>query len=219
MRQNRGTLHRTVPMRTIIVICLLFELFPLVRGQNPQPIEKVIPPISKGLLEIGVFPGFTTGGEALRPMVGATTSFQISKYFAPYLEGSWFPSLDRSFSRGDRLVLQGAPTALDFHGGTHILIRRRRARLVSYGSFGMGYFAYRDSIGEAFDRLNPSVRISQPLTKESAFTLNTGGGVRWYSKSRWGIRTEVKYYRTFGLASESNVVKVTIGPFFHLRLR
>lgn len=202
---------------------LLLAIAGSVAGQakvdTPPPVATVVPPVSKGLLEVGAFPGMTLSSEGVRPMIGGTASYQISRRFAPYVEASHFPSLDRIEAKSQTQVLRGSPPAVEFHGGTHFLIRNRRSRLVPYFSAGGGYFRYLSGQGELSSSLGLLPPRPQPFTADGALAFNVGAGGRWYSTRRWGLRAEIKYYRLTGLANNANVLKITLGAFAHFRPR
>ena len=207
---------RIAQLGLLLTILTLIARLPC-RAQGTTSELPTVPPISEGLIEVGLFPGLVTGLDITRPMAGMTASLQVSKFLAIYGEGSYFPSIDRDQRIGGGLRQSGKPSAYDFHSGVHLLLRKGRSRWVPYGSGGVGYFRFSNGDATLLDDADPAFRGQREFTADGGFTVNAGAGLRFYARERWGLRAEFKIYQNVGLTVNSTVAKFTVGPFFHTR--
>jgi hypothetical protein len=109
-------------------------------------------PIRPGSFELGTFVGSTYNVSQGAVMGGANISYAVTKIFLPYIEYSYFPSIQRTATgtfnppndcgqSGNQACSFTAnyPThAIDFHGGVHVRFQIRESHFAPYGVFGIG---------------------------------------------------------------------------------
>jgi hypothetical protein len=172
--------------------------------------------VRSGSVEVGGFVGASYGIDRFRVMGGGNITYALkNKYVLPYFEVSYFPGLPHT-STTDGTVFSYSTGLTDIHGGVHIRIPIfKETPLVPYLVFGMGVLRASETTGTA----TPLGYTSTPQTfpAESSFTINGGGGLRYYigGSGRFGFRAEAKVYKpTTGDFSSSTIGKVEAGFFF-----
>jgi hypothetical protein len=184
-----------------------------------------------GSIELGGFVGATYGIGSYGEMGGGNLSYAVNKYLLPYVEFSYFPSLERELTgtiagTNNPYKVDYSLVGTDFHGGIHFRVPIKESRIVPYGVFGVGRMGYSSGV------LN-IVYTDQNGTSHNGGTLespgggrvaiNFGGGLRFYTHPRFGFRVEVKGYKPFGepsgvsLGYANPFLKVEGGFFLQLR--
>jgi hypothetical protein len=191
-------------------------------------------PIRQGSFEVGGFVGSSYGISQGAVMGGGNVSYAATKILLPYVEYSYFPSIQHTISGdipGTTYAFNATfpASASDFHVGVHVRFPIRETRLAPYGVFGVGLM----SIGSATirtvnytDAAGPATfsNVSVP-TGGSGVAVNFGGGLRYYITPRYGMRVEVKGYKPFngpqtnvGTATFNNAfLKAEVGFFLQFR--
>ena len=181
------------------------------------------PHLSPHTLEVGGFIGSSYGLDEFRVMGGGNVSYGINKYILPYAEFSYFPGIPREQSgtfeqTGESVNLQFSVPISDFHGGVHLRIPIRESRVVPYLVFGLGgLHTYGRTVEARYTAAGVGERtIDVPVPSSTDFALNWGGGIRYYTTQRFGMRLEAKAYKPTG--SFTNIFgKVEWGFFFQFR--
>jgi hypothetical protein len=181
-------------------------------------------PIRTGSIEVGGFAGASYGISQAAPMGGGNISYAVYKMLLPYVEYSYFPSIQHTLSGnagGDTRFPFSAPfsaTASDFHGGIHFRVPIPETRLAPYGVFGVGVM----TIGQAtINTLNYTDQLGAEVahnvkasTGGSNIAVNFGGGLRYYVSPQWGFRIEVKGYKPFNSAQSNGLGTATLNNVF-----
>lgn len=194
-----------------------------------------VPVVREKTWEIGGFVGSSYGLSSFRAMGGGNVTYAVRKYILPYFECSYFPSA--GFAKTSQNVQgtgsingQQVPfyarytTSLnisDVHAGVHLRVPIfKESPLVPYGAFGIGGLLYSQKPITLTYVLADGTRYnfpvpSQPNSVGPDFTVNFGGGLRYYVKQNWGMRVEAKVYKTTGLFNDY-FGKVEFGVFVQL---
>jgi hypothetical protein len=173
--------------------------------------------VRSGSVEVGGFVGASYGIDRFRVMGGGNITYALkNKYVLPYFEVSYFPGLPHTSTDAEQTVYSYSTGLTDIHGGVHIRIPIfKEVPLVPYLVFGMGVLRASETTGTVtYLGLSPS---PQSFPAESSFTVNGGGGLRYYigGSGRVGLRVEAKVYKpTSGDFSNSTIGKVEAGFFF-----
>jgi len=184
--------------------------------------------VRSGSFEIGPFVGASYGIDKFRVMAGGNVTYAFkNKYVLPYFEYSYFPGIPRTqtgtISGGGGSYTATLSTPLhDIHGGVHLRLPVfKESPIVPYLVFGMGVIHYPDRNGSAsFVTFGTPVTVQVPFPGGSDFTVNGGGGLRYYigGTGKFGFRAEAKVYKpTQGPFSDVTIGKVEAGFFFQLR--
>jgi hypothetical protein len=172
--------------------------------------------VRSGSFEVDPFIGASYGIDKFRVMAGGNVTYAATKYILPYFEYSYFPGIPHTVSGGG-CGGSLSTTLNDIHGGVHIRLPFKESPIVPYLVFGMGAIVYPER--------NPLVTCSGfstnvPFPGGAYFTINAGGGVRYYlgGSGRFGFRVEAKVYKPVeGPFSNDTIGKVEAGFFFQLR--
>lgn len=183
--------------------------------------------VRSGSFELGPFVGASYGIDKFRAMGGGNVTFAINKYILPYAEYSYFPGIGRTsisnFPGSTSTFTTDTSFPLsDFHGGVHIRFPIHESPVVPYAVIGLGGLTHFSRTATATfvgaDGKPMQVPFSVPAGTD--FTVNFGGGIRYYMNQRYGIRVEAKGYRPSGQGASpvtSTFGKVEFGFFFQLR--
>jgi hypothetical protein len=200
----------------------------MVMGVGVPGVHAQVSLVRAGSFEVGPFVGASYGIDQFRGMGGGNVTFAINKYILPYAEYSYFPGIGRTtttlFPGTQSSFTQVTSYPLsDFHGGVHIRFPIHESPVVPYAVIGLGGLRqsarmitinYKDING------NPATAGPLPVPAQTDFTVNFGGGIRYYLSQRYGIRVEAKGYRPSGGSANpvtSSFGKVEFGFFFQLR--
>ena len=203
-------------------------------------------PIRTGSIEVGGFAGASYGISQAAPMGGGNVSYAAYKMLLPYVEYSYFPSIQHTINgtinkTNDPYSASFNASASDFHVGVHVRFPIRETRLAPYAAFGVGSM----SIGQGrITTLSYTTPDKQKITLNqsdlasiggnlvnsggSSVAVNFGGGLRYYVTPVFGIRVEAKGYKPFngaqaaptgiGTATFNNkFLKAEAGFFFQFR--
>ncbi len=185
--------------------------------------------VRSGSFEIGPFIGASYGIDKFRVMGGGNVTYALkNKYVLPYFEYSYFPGIPRQVSGvigNGGPAYTGTPLSLplhDIHGGVHLRMPIfKESPIVPYLVFGMGVLHYPDRTDTVtYTSFGQQVTTQVPVAGGSDFTVNGGGGLRYYigGTGRFGFRAEAKVYKpTSGYFSNTTIGKVEAGFFFQLR--
>jgi hypothetical protein len=184
--------------------------------------------VRSGSLEVGPFLGASYGIDKFRVMAGGNVTYALkNKYVLPYFEYSYFPGLPRQTSGtipngGGPYVHTFSVPLSDIHGGVHVRLPVfRESPFVPYLVFGMGVVHYPARIDNfTFPVFGEPVTVQVPVPGGSDFTINGGGGLRYYigGTGRIGLRAEAKIYKpTSGAFSNTTIGKLEVGFFFQVR--
>ena len=187
--------------------------------------------VRSGSFEVGPFVGASYGIDRFRVMGGGNVTYALkNKYVLPYFEYSYFPGIPRPLAGiiaggGGTFTVAPLSTPLnDIHGGVHVRLPIfKESHIVPYLVFGMGVINYPDRTAQVTFVPSPG---AQPVTNPvpfpggSDFTINGGGGLRYYigGTGKFGFRAEAKVYKPVnGAFSNETIGKVEAGFFFQLR--
>jgi hypothetical protein len=183
--------------------------------------------VRAGSFEVGPFVGSSYGIDKFRVMAGGNLTYALgNKYVLPYFEYSYFPGIPRTLkgtiSGSTSTYSLNLTTPLhDIHGGVHIRIPIKESPIVPYLVFGMGVIHYPDRTANGSILIGTQLTpLSLPANGGSDFTINGGGGLRYYigGTGRFGFRAEAKVYKpTTGPFSDVTIGKVEAGFFFQLK--
>ena len=192
-------------------------------------------PIRRGSFEVGGFAGATYGVSQAAPMGGGNISYAVTKMFLPYVEYSYFPNIQRQASGSIGSTTNTfssasySTNASDFHVGVHLRFPIRESRLAPYGAFGVGSLTVGSFTIQTltYSDANGTHSIPGPfhVSGISNAAINFGGGIRYYTTPRFGLRLEVKGYKPFngqdlGLGSvhfNNPFLKAEAGFFFQFK--
>lgn len=181
------------------------------------------PHLSPHTFEVGGFVGSSYGLDEFRVMGGGNVSYGINKYILPYGEFSYFPGIPREQkgtfpTTGQQFRLQYSVPVSDFHGGVHVRLPIRESRVVPYLVFGLGALhTYDRTVTARYDvPVAGQQTASIPIAGSTDFATNWGGGLRYYTTQRFGMRLEAKAYKPTG-AYTGMFGKVEWGFFFQFR--
>lgn len=199
------------------MVLMLGALAHVANGQNVSVVRA-------NSFEVGGFVGASYGIDDFRVMGGGNVTYAVNKYILPYAEYSYFPGIGRQ-SKGT-FPGTGAPYTLnysiplsDFHGGVHIRLPIFREKpVVPYAVFGLGGLtnSSRNVTASYTDASGAVTQQQIPVTGNTEFAVNGGGGLRFYIGQRYGFRLEAKAYKPTG-AFGNTFGKVEAGFFFQLR--
>ncbi|MBC8165702.1 MAG: hypothetical protein H7Y20_07510 [Bryobacteraceae bacterium] len=181
------------------------------------------PHLSPHTFEVGGFVGSSFGLDKYRVMGGGNVSYGINKWILPYAEYSYFPGIERNLrdkfpTTGQAYTLKYNIPITDVHGGVHIRLPIRESRIVPYLVAGAGVLRTTDRTVLAFYEVPGGTSFEQEISPSgsSDFAVNFGGGLRYYTNQRFGMRLEAKAYRPTG--EFTNIFgKVEFGFFFQFR--
>jgi hypothetical protein len=163
--------------------------------------------VRSGSVELGGFVGASYGIGSYAVMGGGNVSYAATKFLLPYVEFSYFPSIERHLTgtiggTSNSYSADYSLAATDVHGGVHIRIPVRESRFAPYGVIGVGRLGYSSSILNInyLDSSGTSHPIPGGVQSPGGgrVALNFGGGLRFYANPRYGFRVEVKGYKPFG---------------------
>lgn len=172
-------------------------------------------PIRQGSVEAGGFVGASYGISSAAPMGGGNVSWAVTKVLLPYVEYSYFPSIQHTLSGQVHNATENKyypysttfpASASDFHVGVHIRGQIKETRLAPYAVLGIGSMSigngqitavhYSDSNCKSTTDLCETQLGTKP-TGGTSIALNFGGGLRYYVTPQYGIRIELKGYKPF----------------------
>jgi hypothetical protein len=190
----------------------------------PQSCFSQISVVRSGSFEVGGFVGASYGVDKFRVMGGGNGTYAINKWLLPYVEYSYFPGVARKISQPiaglSNTVANGTfslPLS-DFHGGVHIRLPIRESPIVPYLVFGVGTLThFKKPVDLSYlgaDNVTHSFATTDPGGTD--FSVNFGGGLRYYINQRFGLRVEAKAYKP-NSSITSVFGKVEGGFFFQLR--
>lgn len=199
---------------------LLYVIPVLLIPAAPSPAQDA-PFLRAGNTEIGGFVGSSYGADQWRIMGGGNVAVAVNRYLMPYAEFSYFPGIGRKQSidlgGGRRADVSFSLPLADFHGGIHLRMSGGQSPVVPYlvaGAGGIRTFSRTETV-TIQDSLG-TTRIPIPIPAETSFAANFGGGIRYYTTERFGIRVEAKVYKPTGTFTDP-FYKVEGGFFFQLR--
>jgi hypothetical protein len=182
--------------------------------------------IRSGSVEIGPFVGASYGIDKFHVMAGGNITYALkNKWVLPYFEYSYFPGIPHSVSvplgSGQTVTDNHTVSFSDVHGGVHVRLPIFREKpVIPYLVFGMGTMIYPGRTDTASGTLNGQpVTVMFPVSGGSDFTINGGGGIRYYigKTGTVGLRTEAKFYKIInGDFSGTTFGKVEVGFFIQL---
>jgi hypothetical protein len=190
--------------------------------------------VRSGSLEIGPFVGASYGTGQFRFMAGGNVTYAFkNKYVLPYFEYSYFPGIPRTVSEtttspSETVNFTGSykvPLS-DIHGGVHIRLPIfKESPIVPYLVFGMGVLEYPGTtesatITDITSTGTTSTTATPHVPGGSDFTINAGGGLRYYlgGTGKYGFRVEAKVYKPiYGVFSNDTIGKIEAGFFFQIR--
>jgi hypothetical protein len=182
--------------------------------------------VRSGSFEIGPFVGASYGVDHFRVMAGGNVTYALkNKYVLPYFEYSYFPNIPRTVSGTTASGSFSSPLYLplnDIHGGVHIRLPIfKESPFVPYLVYGMGVLEYPSRTETVNYTVNGyPATLQVPAQGGSDFTINAGGGLRYYigGSGKYGFRVEAKVYKPItGAFSTDTIGKVEAGFFFQLR--
>jgi hypothetical protein len=181
--------------------------------------------VRSGSFEVGPFVGASYGIDKFRVMGGGNVTYALkNKYVLPYFEFSYFPGLPRTQSisgLANSTYTFSLPLS-DIHGGVHIRLPIfKESPVVPYLVFGIGTMRFPTTSASATFQGAGGALVTVPVSipGESDFTVNGGGGLRYYlgGSGKYGFRAEAKVYKpTSGAFSDVTIGKVEAGFFFQL---
>jgi hypothetical protein len=181
------------------------------------------PHLSPHTVEVGGFIGSSYGLDEFRVMGGGNVTYGINRYILPYAEFSYFPGIPREQrgtfpTTGESFRLQYSIPISDFHGGVHLRIPIRESRVVPYLVFGLGgLHTYGRTVTARYDVPVAGQQTAQiPIASSTDFATNYGGGLRYYTTQRFGMRLEAKVYKPTGSYTGA-FGKIEWGFFFQFR--
>lgn len=139
-------------------------------------------------------------GPGTHPAVGLTIAAPVYRYVVPLVEFSYTPLGNRAF-RPDLTSMVNRTNLFEFSGGAHIRLPVNRV-LAPYLALGAGLV--HSSTEVALGRNMGTAREG-----DNYFAFNVGIGARYYMSRRWGVRPEIKYYRT-----KRDFARISIGFFY-----
>lgn len=168
------------------------------------------PDLRPGNFELGLYGGASYGADSFRPMGGVNLSYSLPKLLLPYVEFSYFPKLDRSYSTPDVKYTLSAKIE-DFHGGVHVRILPHESRVVPYAVVGFGVLSSHTT-GSSKSTTSSAAGTYDATGTDPA--VNFGAGLRVYHTSYLGYRVEYKLYRPLSGQFSNFFSKVEGGIFF-----
>lgn len=182
--------------------------------------------VRSGSVEVGPFVGGSYGIDKFHPMAGGNVTYALkNKWVLPYFEYSYFPGITHEqavpLGGGQALTVTHTFSFSDLHGGVHVRLPIfKEIPVVPYLVFGMGTMIYPGRTDTATGTLNGQP-VSQSVTVANGadFTINGGGGIRYYlgKSGTYGFRTEAKFYKILdGAFSGTTFGKVELGFFIQL---
>jgi hypothetical protein len=190
-----------------------------------QKVATDVPFLQTGSIEVGPFLGGSYGIVDAQYMVGGNFTIAANKYILPYAEFTYLPQVAAP------PPLSGLPSGVasvsvdrnisfyDFHGGVHIRIPIHQSRAVPYLAIGVGALHHlQTTVTPTIKFTDGSTATLTPAVEPggSDFAVNFGGGLRYYFKSKFGMRAEVKVYKPTGTFT-SVFGKAEIGLFYQFR--
>jgi hypothetical protein len=183
--------------------------------------------IRSGSLEIGPFVGASYGIDKFHPMAGANITYALkNKWVLPYFEYSYLPGIPHSQPvpvGGGQFLTDNYKLAFsDIHGGVHVRLPVFGEKpVIPYLVFGMGTMLSPSRTDQVSGTLSgqPIGPITVPVNSSANFTINGGGGIRYYlgRSGAYGFRGEAKYYHIVdGPFSGVSFGKVEVGFFFQI---
>jgi hypothetical protein len=197
----------------------------MVMGVGVPGIHAQVSLVRAGSFEVGPFVGVSYGVDKVRAMGGGNVTFAINKYILPYAEYSYFPGIGRTSISNfpgstSTFTADTAFPLSDFHGGVHIRFPIHESPVVPYAVFGLGGLTHfsRTITATYIDATGKPAQLQFPVESGTDFTVNFGGGIRYYLTQRYGMRVEAKGYHPSGSSPVSSTCgKVEFGFFFQLR--
>jgi hypothetical protein len=181
------------------------------------------PHLSPNTFEVGGFIGSSYGLDEFRVMGGGTITYGINRSILPYAEFCYCPGIPREQTStfqgtNDQFVARFNIPVSDFHGGVHIRMPIRESRVVPYAVFGMGVLhTYGRTVEAEYQIPGLGTQRQQlPVSASTDFAVNWGGGLRYYTTQRFGMRLEAKAYKPTGQFT-GIFGKVEWGFFFQFR--
>lgn len=181
--------------------------------------------IRSGSVEIGPFIGASYGIDKFHVMAGGNITYALkNKWVLPYFEYSYFPGIPHQ----DALTLPGGTLTHNFtlpysdiHGGVHVRLPIFGEKpVIPYLVFGLGTLTYPSRTDTFVGTIGTTpINQSTPVSGGSDFTINGGGGIRYYlgQSGTYGFRTEAKFYKIVdGAFSGTTFGKVEVGFFIQL---
>lgn len=176
--------------------------------------------VRSGSFEVDPFIGASYGIDKFRVMAGGNVTYAVTKYILPYFEYSYFPGIPHTVSGGGCSATLNTPLN-DIHGGVHVRLPfTKESPVVPYLVYGMGVMNYPSRTATINGCGASPITLSVPFPGGSDFTINGGGGLRYYlgGSGRFGFRVEAKFYKPLeGPFSNDTIGKVEAGFFFQLR--
>jgi hypothetical protein len=187
--------------------------------------------VRSGSFEVGPFAGASYGIDKFRVMAGGNLTYAFkNKYVLPYFEYSYFPGIPRTISQTTSSGFSehgkfNLPLN-DIHGGVHVRMPVfKESPFVPYLVYGMGVMEFPARRESLTYTVTTSTGIGTgtatvPVPGESDFTINGGGGLRYYigGSGKFGFRVEAKVYKPVSGAFSNNTIgKIEAGFFFQLR--
>ncbi len=183
----------------------LWQLFGLVCSVSIASAQTA--PIRQGSFEVGGFVGASYGVSAGAVMGGGNVSYAATKNLLPYVEYSYFPSIQHTITgtipgTGNPISASFPTSASDFHVGVHVRFPIRESRWAPYGVLGVGSFTIGSGTIHSInytDANGPQMiaGLNLPIAKSTNVAVNFGGGVRYYVTPKYGFRVELKGYKPF----------------------
>jgi hypothetical protein len=206
--------------RPLNTIALMFHLATGLLIFSLPNLAQDAPFLRRGNTEVGGFVGSSYGADQWRIMGGGNVAVAVNRYIMPYGEFSYFPGIGRKQSidlgGGRRANATFSIPLADFHGGIHLRLSGGQSPVVPYlvaGVGGIRTFARTETV-TIQDSLG-STSIPIPVPAETNFAANFGGGIRYYTTERFGLRIEAKLYKPTGTFTDP-FYKIEGGFFFQI---
>lgn len=191
----------------------------MLAGLSLIPVYGQVSAVRSGSFEVDPFIGASYGIDKFRVMAGGNVTYAVNKYILPYFEYSYFPGIPRTVAAIGCSGTLSSPLN-DIHGGVHLRLPFfKESPVVPYLVFGLGVINYSDRTA-TFATSSTCAGGSLGFPGGSDFTVNGGGGLRYYigASGRFGFRVEAKVYKPEqGPFSNDTIGKVEAGFFYQFR--
>lgn len=163
-----------------------------------------VPWLKQNTWELGGFVGASYGVDESRIMGGGNLTYSALRNILPYVEVSYFPSIQRTLTRPDPIsgtdtIKYDVPLA-DVNFGIHARVQVPHTPIVPYAVLGFGLLHELQSTQTTIQPNDTGGYYSTPSTVAAStnYATNFGGGVRIYLSESFGLRGEFKGYELTG---------------------
>jgi hypothetical protein len=175
-----------------------------------------------GVGEVSGFAGIASTGGNVNGNFGGTLGANLGRIVHLFGEVSYMPRGTETFNEiqgTEQTKITLAAKVMNYGGGIQFRIPTGAARIEPYGLLAFGYAQVKNDVAATLGSGGSSYSTSD--NRHNVYN-SVGVGARIFVGSNWGIKSELRYYKRYGLnfssddpvSDRSHAITATTGVFY-----